>query len=467
MNIVTKAFASGFGAVQEKQYRGLLMLLLLSLGWKLALWGTLLTMDPGRFLDRDSASYHEPARALLQLGRFVASPETPELVETMRTPGYPLFLAGVYLVWGEYQPMAILVQILLSLGTMALVYRIACMLWNTGTALLATLLLALDITSFTYALKLMSETLFTLLLIAMVVAGIYLIKSPRKLHWAFLVGVLLAAATFVRPISYYLLVPLVLLYLGIGITQRWRRSQLLLAMALLVLPFLLLIGGWQVRNYLLTGSAQYSSVEGVNLLYRRGAAIVALQEDMDLQEARSQLWEESKPQEEPLPRRWTAVDDARWKQEGMALIWRHPLLFIRSQLPGAVLLMATPGEGELLRMLGLPIGEIRSPLDYLNRFHMPLAVFMSLFALLYLAIVYCGLLSWWWHRLRNWRFSSIHLFTWIVVLYFVAVSAGQGYSRFRVPIMPILVLYAAHGLHQLWLARRGANGLQAVETNVK
>jgi 4-amino-4-deoxy-L-arabinose transferase-like glycosyltransferase len=429
------------------------LIMLLSLLFKVGIGIAALAVDGEGITDSDSISYHEPARALLHLGRFASSPDWPEIAETYRTPGYPLFLAAVYALFGEGYPQVIPVQIGISLGTMLLIYWIGRTLWSANVALLAVLIFAFDVASFTYTLKVMSETLFTFLLMGMVACALVLLRSPQRGRWAVLVGLLLTAVTLVRPITYYLLIPLLLILLGIGLWQKWKGREIGLVLAGVALPFLLVIGGWQVRNYALTGNAQYSSVEGGNLLFHRGAAVFALQEDVNLAEARSQIWEKSDPESIPMPDseyyKWTAETDARWRQEAIRLITANPLLFVRSQIPGAVRLLAAPGEGKLLRMVGVPVGRVRTVSDYLTRFTFPAAVIASVLALTYLAFVYTGLLAWLWRSLRARRIAPEDLLIWGIVFYFLVISAGQGDSRFRVPIMPILILYGSWGWYQL------------------
>ena len=66
-------------------------------------WGALritFSIDPHRLLQPDSFTYEGPARAIVQTGRFSASPERLDVPEVMRTPGYPFFIAGVYYLFG-------------------------------------------------------------------------------------------------------------------------------------------------------------------------------------------------------------------------------------------------------------------------------------------------------------------------------------------------------------------------------
>lgn len=459
-------------------HRGLLCLaaiLLLSSTLKLAVWGFALP-TPTRFQDPDSSLYHSSARSLLHLGSFTPSTELPGVAETRRTPGYPLFLAGSYALLGESFPAALLLQILISAGTIALVYWLAWTLWTPASAVAAALLLALDVASLTSSVKLMSDTLFTFLVTAMLAAGVVLLRAPRKTPPALALGALLMAATFVRPVTYYLVVPLALGVLAVAVAKRWRWSTSAAVLASILVPYVLGVGAWQVRNGRLTGSYQFSSFEGFNLLYYRGAAVVALRDGISLGEARAELGLERGHREFALENGWTPARDEAWKRQAFALFLDHPLLFVRAQVPGAVRLLLAPGEGGLLRMLGVPVGTPSDAAGYLRRFATPAGAVVSAWALLYLAVLHTGVLSWAWARLsdrislrKSKRVSGrgqrpgrgirpADLFLWGVLLYFVAISAGQGGARFRLPVMPVLALYSARGLGELGRRFRSPSG---------
>jgi hypothetical protein len=59
--------------------------------------------------------------------------------------------------------------------------------------------------------------------------------------------------------------------------------------AALLVPFLLLVGGWMARNGVITGVPVLSTIEGVNLLEYRAAGAIAEEEDVSLDQARARL----------------------------------------------------------------------------------------------------------------------------------------------------------------------------------
>ena len=68
----------------------------------------------------------------------------------------------------------------------------------------------------------------------------------------------------------------------------------------------------------------------------------------------------------------------------------------------------------------------------------------------YLLLLYASITYTLWHLVQI-QDRSWHIFIWIIITSFVIISISGGpeaYSRFRIPIMPLLAIYAGHGLYQ-------------------
>ena len=117
--------------------------------------------DLSRLHQNDTADYILPAESLLEDGRF----ETNTAPEFFRTPGYPILLIPG-LVLGHVELVTYGLQLLLSLATIWLVYKIALeLLGNPTAALGGALLMAVEPLSILYTSLLLSETLFTFLFV--------------------------------------------------------------------------------------------------------------------------------------------------------------------------------------------------------------------------------------------------------------------------------------------------------------
>jgi 4-amino-4-deoxy-L-arabinose transferase-like glycosyltransferase len=430
-------------------------ILLGALAFRLGVFLAVYAEDPTRILTADSMSYVDSARALVQVGRFALAPDLPDVPQTVRTPGYPLFIAGLYAIFGERHAPVILAQLVVSVATVGLVYLIGVRFWGATAATMAILILALDYTTFLYSQLLLTETLFTFALVLTVWIAIrFLLAEQRRPRYALYLGLGLALQALIRPISYYLIFVILPGVLLIGTRSRWKRKELATVSLLILLPWVLLVGGWQVRNWLETGSWEFSHIRGVNLLAYRGADIVAKRDGISLEAARQSIQETIGDTEGMSEGERSEL----FARKGLELIRRYPLLFAQSQLQGAAKMMLVPGEGGLLEYLGMPPGDegalgdvLRLSIpDYLHKWLVGRSIQFLIFmaAGLYLVGLYGLAAGGVWHSLVRDRFQRFaHLLVLGIILYFVVVSAGpEAYARFRVPIMPFLVLYAGRGV---------------------
>jgi len=448
--------------VFRKHHRLLFFILSASLILKLTVWLIAQQGHSDLFGWADSHAYHETAVSLLRLGSFSATVDHPEIPQTYRTPGYPAFLALVYALLGESWSAAAFVQIFLSLLIIGLTYAIAARIWNEKIGLWAAGILALDPISFTYSLKVMTETLFTLLLVLFVLYGIRFLQSGGQPHWGLCSGLFLAAATSVRPLSSYLIYPAALGFLAWGLFQKRLAVKLLIAILLLILPSLIFVGAWKARNYRLTGSAIYTSIEGFYAYFWQGAAVIAARDHLSLEEAQRELGiggggRLERGQDYRLRHPETALMtfeqlSERWGKEGKEIIGNHPMLFARIYVGGILRMLTRPGVQQLMEMIGLGKGS-----ESLSGFRQkPLLLIPLALSLLFLGLLYLGVFLALWLGWRTKTFSIEQLLIWGVTLYILALSGGpSAFSRFRIPMAPFWAMLCAAG-YSYWRSRKSA-----------
>lgn len=174
-----------------------------------------------------------------------AAESAPE-PDAVRSPGYPLFLWAIwsdnlrFMLW-----RARFVQAILDVGTVLLVFLLGRRVLPYGWAVLAALLTAVSphlISATTY---LLTETLFTFL---MLLALWLVVLAARRAWIAPLAGAVLAAAALTRPTLQFvpLFVAALLLWV-LGWRKGWRTAGALL------LGFILLWTPWTLRNIMATG----------------------------------------------------------------------------------------------------------------------------------------------------------------------------------------------------------------------
>lgn len=396
----------------------------------------------------DTASYLEPGRNLLLHGRFF----TGLLPEIDRTPGYPLFLAVASL---PGIAAAAVVQVILSAFTVVLVWRLARAVFEDDRiALTAAWLFVFEPVSIIYSVRLMPETLYLALLLLSLERMVVFLRC-RRLRMLAAAGLWLAAATFVRPVSYYLPIALAVGLFAVlarvpGL--RWKASAVLL---LSVIPWLAV---WQTRNSLETGFGGFSSIVARNLYFFQAAEVAARVEHRSFAEEQSSLGypdEQAYLARHPEQTRWSqARRTAFMSSEARRVLGAHSGTYLRMHLEGMAVVALTPCAADLLRLVGaypedgpkhvVNEGPLRSAIR-LAQMHPWQAVLMAAleFVLLaYYLLAMRGVFSGCARRDVLWLLLGVSL-------YFLAVSGGaQAVGRLRLPMMPAVWIFAAAGLRR-------------------
>lgn len=129
-------------------------------------------------------------------------------------PGWPYFLAGVFFIFGPHVYAGELAQSVLNSATCALVFLIALRAAGTAAAITAAVLYAVLPSNIEWSAVLGSEPLYTLLWLFAIY--IWISVRPTQLGWFALSGVVLGAASLVRPTA--------LLGWGILLLYLWIRQ---------------------------------------------------------------------------------------------------------------------------------------------------------------------------------------------------------------------------------------------------
>jgi hypothetical protein len=297
--------------------------------------------DEHRADSDDKSSYVDPARALLHDGDFDkdAGSSVPEF---FRTPGYPAFLATVWWVAGEGDTAVYVVQAVLS----GLAVFLAIVLgrglsgaWPVGLA--AAVLVVVDPAQTVVQGVVGTEGLATLLVTLVACAGVAFARSGLAPRWGVAYGLAVAAATYVRPTTFYFAAVPVLLLAFVALHDPRRRRAAALGGLALVAPCVVLLGAWNVRNRAEVGSWRFSAVESVNLYWYRAADVIAERDGRGFQEVRVALTEDLHRE---LGGRGTPVDASDYASGQIPPAWedRQGLYYGRAQRDGLEALRSEP-----------------------------------------------------------------------------------------------------------------------------
>jgi hypothetical protein len=386
----------------------------------------------------DLPRYLELAQSLLRDGTFRAHDVTAYAVppnrlaegtpmpETIRTPGYPLFLAAVLRCGGSPRTVALLEHLMLI--------ALAGLMHRRGFGGFAgALLLAVSPEAAIAANEALTETPASVLvmLAVMLLASAAHRRSGGRAAGA---GLLCGIATIVRPIALYLPLPLAIVLLA-------RRQTRALALPFFVAA-MLLPGAWTARNERVTGVATFSSIDGESLLLYRaaGALVVADKPPLDAIFALQKQFGFYGPAlhlRVPLVREALAghvtANHAQRSRFYKRLAWRklaaHPFAYAAVAASGLIELLAD----DLPLVASRHLGDVT-----LAR----LAFVPVSLGLLLLAWIGCRAL------LRRDRSAGLLLTT--ALLYFIAVSAGpEAETRFVAMFLPLYAAAIGFGVEAL------------------
>jgi 4-amino-4-deoxy-L-arabinose transferase-like glycosyltransferase len=334
---------------------------------------------------------------------------------SMRPPAFAFYLAAASRLLGDSLTQLRLAMLPLSLASVALVFALVSRRFGPGPALVSGLFAALNPDLVHYTHFLWSETLLAALLLAALWA-LHRYAADGRRTWLAAAGLALGGAALTREMALGL-VPLVAWWLLRGPRERGLRSAAIVCAvaAACVVP-------WTVRNHRLLGrlvavstNRWYPVAEG-NLLL-----------DADPERAARRVRE--------LRRSYYGNPDefsreAAARGQALAAIRdQQPLWLLKKSAFNTCLLLA-PSRSQLARFL--EEGWLRP------RWRPAAAVLVRLEAVVYALGVLVGIIGLWLvpgDRLK-WLVAALCLA--FLAVYIVANAA----HRFRVPLLPLLCLYA-------------------------
>jgi 4-amino-4-deoxy-L-arabinose transferase-like glycosyltransferase len=402
---------------------------------------------PERTLAPDSDGYIQPAVVLVTEGGY----NDPSAI---RTPGYPLFLAAVFVVFGQSLAAVVAVQLLLNLLTLFFLFKIGQLLLPQDETWLSVILFALALEAIFTAFFILTETLFAFLLAATTWALVKYRASPGW-GWAALAGAVTGYAVLTRPIAmlYPLATALVLLFSKSA--WRTRLAHLTLNLALTAA----LVAPWILRNYNTLGVASLSTISGRYSLYYQAAFLVADQQNLPIEQVKQDLRAQVDAivQRENLPNDEVSrarVETELARQIVLADPLRYAAVHLREDVKGLL-----PGVSILLNVFGVqedrehPLtvlkyqGAQAALENYFGDQTWLIALFIPYF--LFLGAVYLGgtLGAFALARRKLWFELFILL---LPIVYYLGLPGGSSNARFRVPVMPYLCLLAGVGLVSAW-----------------
>ena len=393
---------------REKQIETVLMLLLTL--------GLLLTyLIYGALVCPDSEGYIRPAREFLETGRFTYH-GMPIL---FRTPGYSLFLAIVFKLTNYSYDAVAFLQMGMTLASMYMLYDLVKKISGSGVlGCLSSLFFLCNIPIYDSAVSIMSDCMFPFLLVWAVHCFYRYLKSGKLRHF-FFSSLILNYAMLVRPQIMYFNMILAVVFLVLAILKKVGLK----ACGIYVSLFVLLYGGWTLRNYLIFDEVTFTPLRSESYYEWYAPAVYEYLEDTD--RSVSKPYFEAQMQEmHPDYENYSRIQQVHAEKEvGGSYIAEHPAAYIAINFKGLFIEMLYPGV-----YVGYPdVMPNNLGLKLLKCF----ASGMLLLSYLIYAVSFLRTL-----RRQKWFDWAILL----LVMYLMASTAVIGRPRFRMAFYPLCLL---------------------------
>ena len=399
----------------------------------------------------DAIGYDELAKSIMHTFSFEGE------FSTYRTPLYPLFLALLYSISAESVWFVLLVQILLSLVSIYLAYRIGTHIFSTQAGLLAAFLFATDIHQAFFTVTLLTDTLF----ICLFLISIYCFcKSlgETNFKWFCLSAIALGTATLVRPISF--LIPAILVFFII-VFSRLESGRKIIYSLVFSLIFISVLSPWLLHNYFKHGTAQLTTIPGYNLYYWNAVYVEAYKTNRTFEDVVVEFDSIAARNGVDLSG-YSFQNEAILSVLGKDYIKDNFLLYWRRHFMGMINMYVSIGTKQLADALHIrtnsarvePFAESSVPGLMVKFFKIksPGEITLAVYLIFFLGFNYLFAFYGIYHSIKS-KEIFVYLFI-MIILYFSFLTGVVGWVRYRLPVMPIINILCGVGMMYFYDKRK-------------
>ncbi len=389
---------------------------------------------------------------------------SPPMLDSVRTPLYPLFIAGVISLFHSYKVLLVL-QVFIGSVSVILVWLLArAFLKDERLALIVGILMAVEPLGAYLTGTILTETLFCFLFfLTLLILNRYL--EQRHLGMLALAALVAGIATLVKPTTQFLpiIVAALLWYL-----ERFRiTKRLVLHATTFAAVFLVVLSPWLYRNYRVFNNPTLTVQPVSNLFAYLVPSTIALERNVSLQAAADSFFAQEGV---------TSIEDINlgnatyYKKRAVAELVQHPVGLVQSlAITGYAFFLNDNYAMILQRFFGAtlptrpPFVALLDPstaLTFAGTLVTSPAIFVAIGRIFWLIIFLFAL--WGAYRyMREHRPTPTFLLYVMLILYFAATTAIIGLAvngRFRLPVDPFLFMFAVYGAaHLLRLMKHGSS----------
>ncbi len=402
-------------------------------------------------LINDALGYHGYAVKLLENGSF----ESVGDFSLRRTPGYPVYLAFIYSFVGAEPWVVLFSQILISLGILYLIWKLASDWFDYKVAAIATLLYAIEPHAILHSLVLLPDTLFAFVALLASYLFFNAIKESPNLKMIALSGILLALGVYLKPIGQFL--PFV--FIALLIIRYWRSLRSVAVPSIvIVIAFSATLAPWMARNYVVYDNFKLSDKGGEHLLRWVATYVEVAQTGESPSVIRQRFMEQA------LERGYAEATnpfDRSSIQGAIALeyIKDHPIEYAQQHIKGVAYTFLNLGTKRIAQLLGIESNDVgfhffaapsvweSTKIFLTSKSYAEIAIGLYVAAILFLTyfLTAIGLVR-----------AVIRANYWVLLIfgltigYYLALVGPIGLARYKIPFMPFYLIFAGYGAYFLW-----------------
>jgi tetratricopeptide (TPR) repeat protein len=381
----------------------------------------------------------------------------PHIHETafFRPPGYPYFLAGVYLTTGKSYFAARVVQMLFGLANCLLAFVLARKIFGRRVGLILAALMACYWVFIYFEGEFLAPVLEVFLALSMLIV---LVRWPDRTTYknTLLAGLLVGVFALVRP-NALVLVPVALVWIWWVARRRKDSARLRVALVGFPLGVALAIAPATIRNYVVARDwVPITSNGGINLYIGNNEYTDCVSANVPILGEMSTLGSWTCFDEPAISAAVEKMEGRRLKSSEVSKFFTSKALSYIAGHPGRT---AALGIKKTLYFWG-PAEISNNKVDYYERTHsrvlrflpgFPLALALFVVGLLLLLVEFRG------GRKAASKFAESTprrieltvLLLAFVVAYFASHLPFFVVGRYRVPVIPVLLLFGAYGIERV------------------
>lgn len=401
--------------------------------------------------------YFEIAQNLLAGNGFSRSSSTPVTPDSVRTPLYPLIIAGLQSIFGGSKAL-LTFQILLGSFTAVIAWLLAKEFLGDGIgAILSGVAVAVEPLGAYLAGIILTENVFTFLFLLAMYLFVRYLKDP-KIILLILFSSILGAATLAKPTPQYL--PIFFVFIMWLANERRITKRFSLHSLVLVSVFLVVLSPWLYRNYQVFGAAALNVQQVTTVFGYLVPSTIALEENISFAEAQEKFYAEQQVKDVEEINLGNA---APYKERALEELARHPIGLMKSVGVTIFTFFTHDGYADILSYFDVDVSYAHPPLKTLLTNPMEFVSFLWKLAHGSELLVIVGRIFWVFVTLFALLGTALYvrakgitpelLFLIGVIGYFALTTAAIGLAvnaRFRVPVDPLIFILTFYALTHLF-----------------